>query len=105
MEQEQQEQQEQQLQRLDSEIRKSVAAEKFFETATGKLFVELAEKEINNAITDILSSRFEKDHSGYLARKADLNAYKKMLNMMSRAGSPEVRNKLLEKREELESGE
>lgn len=83
-----------QLQQLLSE---SVTASRFFEEDTGRLFTELATAEINLAIRDITSDKYDKDHMGYLARKADMNAYKTMLRKMQVAASPQRKAKIKER--------
>lgn len=94
--------QDQQIAQLQSQLSEAVTASRFFEEDTGRLFTQLATAEINRAINDITSDKFDKDHQGFLARKADMNAYKKMLRKMQVASSPIRIQKIKEKLSEDE---
>lgn len=83
--------------RLEQQLAEAVAAENFFETASGKLFLELANKEINRLLNDITSDKFRSDHEGYNNALADLKAYKKILRLMQVAGSPIRKQKIQER--------
>ena len=85
------------VEKLEEQLREAVAAENFFEQASGKLFKELAQKKINLIIKDITSDKFRKDITGYNNALADLNAYKYMLKAMQVAGSPQRKAKIQEK--------
>lgn len=85
------------VERLEEQLREAVAAENFFEQASGKLFKELAQKKINMIIKDITSDKFRKDITGYNNALADLNAYKYMLRAMQVAASPQRKAKIQEK--------
>lgn len=86
---------------LQKEIAESVAAEEFFETASGKLFRTLAETAINANIAKITSGEFIKDHQGYINSLAELNAYRKILNIMTLKSSPERREHIAQEIKEL----
>ena len=94
--------QDQQIAQLHSQLSEAVTASRFFEEDTGRLFTQLATLEINRAINDITSDKYDKDHQGFLARKADMNAYKKMLRKMQVAASPIRIQKIKEKLSEDE---
>ena len=85
------------VEKLEEQLREAVAAENFFEQASGKLFKELAQKKINMIIKDITSDKFRKDITGYNNALADLNAYKYMLRAMQVAASPQRKAKIQEK--------
>ena len=73
---------------LHQQLREASLATEFFKTDVGRLFTQLATAEVTRAINDITSDKYDKDHQGFLARKADMNAYKKMLLKMQVAASP-----------------
>jgi len=85
------------VEKLEEQLREAVAAEQFFEQATGKLFKKLATTKINLIIKDITSDKYRKDITGYNNALADLNAYKHMLKAMQVAGSPQRKAKLRQK--------
>ncbi len=85
------------IEKLQDQLREAVAAEQFFDQATGKLFVQLATKKINLIIKEITSDKYRKDITGYNNALADLNAYKYMLKAMQVAGSPQRKAKLRQK--------
>ena len=87
-------QQAKQLQEAESALRDSINAEKFFETNVGLLFTRYAEIFIQSCLKDILSNKYDKDHQGFLARKAEMSAYQKMLRKMQATASPVYRNKV-----------
>lgn len=82
---------------LQEQLREAVAAEAFFEQATGILFKKLATTKINLIIKDITSDKYRKDITGYNNALADLNAYKHMLKAMQVAGSPQRKAKIRSK--------
>ena len=85
------------VEKLEEQLREAVAAEQFFEQATGKLFTQLATKKINLIIKDITSDKYRKDITGYNNALADLNAYKHMLKAMQVAASPQRKAKIRQK--------
>ncbi len=85
------------VEKLEEQLREAVAAESFFEQASGKLFVQLATKKINLIIKEITSDKYRKDITGYNNALADLNAYKHMLKAMQVAASPQRKRKINEK--------
>ena len=87
---------------LEEQLAEAVAADNFFETATGKLFQKLATAEITRIVNDVTSDKYRKDLVGYNLAIADLNAYKKLLRKMQVAGSPARMAKI---RERLDGGE
>lgn len=88
--------------RLEAQLAEAVAAENFFNTASGKLFVELANKQINRILNEITSDKYRDDLPGYNFALSDLKAYKKILRLMQAAASPQ-RKKLIQER--LDNGE
>lgn len=88
---------------LEQLLSEAIAAERFFETDSGRLFVDLANVEINRILRDITSEKYLKDHQGYLYAVAELSAYKKLLRKMQVAASPQRRQKIEEKLGEDES--
>lgn len=92
--------QDKKLAKLEQSLSKALIAEQFTKSDTGRLFTELAELEINKALKDITSDKYDKDHQGFLARKADMNAYKTLLRRMQLLASPQMRAKLEEQLED-----
>lgn len=86
---------------LEEQLAEAVAADNFFETATGKLFQKLATAEITRIVNDVTSDKFRKDLNGYNLAIADLNAYKRILRKMQVAASPQRMAKIQER---LDSG-
>jgi hypothetical protein len=82
--------------RLEGQLHEVAVAENFPETDTGRLWLQLATAEINHALKDITSDKYEKDHTGYVKRLADLQAYKKMIRKMQVAASPIRKQKIQE---------
>jgi len=82
------------LTKLYDQLAEVVAAEKFPETDSGRLWNQIAMAEINKAIADITSDKYEKDHPGYVKRLADLQAYKNIYKRMQLAGSPVRKQKI-----------
>ena len=82
---------------LEEQLREAVAAESFFDTATGKLFQKLATAEITRIVNDVTSDKYRKDLVGYNLAIADLNAYKKILRKMQVAASPQRKAKIQER--------
>ena len=89
--------QDKEILQLHQQLSEAIVATEFFKTDPGRLFVQLATAEVNRAVQDITSDKYDKDHMGFLARKADMNAYKKMLRKMQVAASPIRIQKLKEK--------
>lgn len=85
------------IEKLEEQLRETMAAENFFEQASGKLFVQLATKKINLIVKEITSDKYRKDITGYNNALSDLNAYKHMLRSMQVAASPQRKRKLQEK--------
>lgn len=88
---------------LESQLRETITAEKFFEQGTGQLWTRVVQEEITLAVKDITSDKYEKDHMGYLKRLSDLQAYQKILRKMQAAASPLRKAKINEKLEAIES--
>lgn len=89
--------QEQQLALLESQLRESIAAEEFFERASGKLIVELLTKEITLLVKKITSDEFVKDHMGYINALSRLRANQDILKKLQVAASPVRRGKIQDK--------
>ena len=87
------------LEVLEEQLREAIAAESFFETASGKLFTKLATKKITMITRDIASDKYRKDHVGYNIALSDLQAYQDMLKRMQIAASPQRQTKLRERLE------
>ncbi|MCB1711292.1 MAG: hypothetical protein KDH96_02065 [Candidatus Riesia sp.] len=96
------EQDKREIAQTEQQLREAIAAERFFETESGRLFQDLANRKINFILKDITSDKFVKDHAGYVSALADLNAYKYMLRAMQVAGLPERINRLKLKLGEFE---
>jgi hypothetical protein len=88
------------LAKLEEELREAIAAEGFFNLASGKIWVKIAQTEVNKILNEITSDKFVKDHTGYVNALADLRAYKNILRRMQVAGSPQRKAKLQDKIEE-----
>lgn len=82
--------------KLETQLAEVLAAEKFPETESGRLWMQLATAQINRAVKDITSDKYEKDHMGYLKRLSDLQAYKNMVKAMQIAASPVRKAKILD---------
>jgi hypothetical protein len=82
--------------KLETQLGEVLAAEKFPETESGRLWMQLATSMINRAVADITSDKYQKDHMGYLKRLADLQAYKNMVRAMQIAASPVRKQKILD---------
>jgi predicted NACHT family NTPase len=83
--------------RLELQLNEALAAEEFFERASGKLIVEVMTKEINLLLRDITSDKYLKDHMGYVNCLAMLDARKSLLKKLQVAGSPQRKAKIEEK--------
>lgn len=82
---------------LEDQLREAIAAEEFFNTASGKLWVKIATKEIDRIVKEITSDKYRDDLPGYNNALSDLNAYRKQLRMMQIAGSPVRKAKIQER--------
>lgn len=98
-----QDQQEQAL--LESQLRESVAAEHFFETASGKIIVDILTKEITRLTRLIASDKYLKDHNGYVIAVCELKANQTLLKKLQVAASPIRRGKIQERLDEAENGQ
>lgn len=87
-------QHQQQILKLEQELSKVIAAEEFFSHASGRLIVDLISAEITKFTRDITSSKYEKDHSGYIKALADLHAHRNLLRRLQAYATPEVRDRL-----------
>lgn len=88
------------LLQLENELREAVAAEDFFNLASGKIWVKIVTLEIDKVLKDITSDKYVKDHTGYVNALADLRANRNVLRRMQLAGSPMRKAKIQEKIEE-----
>jgi hypothetical protein len=93
-------QEERQRLRLELQLNEAATAERFFESATGKLWTEIATFEITQITRDITSEKYRKDPTGYNNALSDLLAYKRILRKMQVAASPERAAKIREKLDE-----
>lgn len=82
---------------LEQQLRETIAAENFFESSVGKLFQELATKEITRITRDVTSEKYRKDFAGYNNALSDLMAYKRILRSMQVAASPVRKAEIKEK--------
>jgi len=82
---------------LEQQLLESAAAERFFETATGKLWTKLVTDEITRIVNDVTSEKYRKDPTGYNNALSDLLAYKRILRKLQVAASPARRIKIQEK--------
>jgi hypothetical protein len=90
----------QRQQQIEQLLNKALLAEKFFESESGRLWTELITMEINAAVKDITSDKYDKDHNGYLARKAEMKASQKILRKMQRLSHPDYKQRLKDELEE-----
>lgn len=89
--------QEQEIARLEAQLNESAAAERFFETASGKLIVEIISREVTRLTRDLVSDKFIKDHTGYINCLAEVRAWQGLLKRLQIAAHPTRRNKLQER--------
>jgi hypothetical protein len=82
----QQQQEHQEL--LEAQLKEALAAENFFETASGKLVTEILTKEITKQTRLILGDKFLKDHMGYIVAVSKLQANQNLLKRLQLAASP-----------------
>lgn len=92
--------QSQEIAQLEEQLREAIAAEDFFNTASGKLFVKVATSVITQITRDITSDKYRTNHVGYGLALSDLHAYQNILKRMQVAASPQRRAKLDERLEE-----
>lgn len=88
---------EQELAQLQAQLNEAAAAEHFFETASGKLFIELINRRVNTSLKKLTSDAYLKDHTGYVNELAWLNANKRFLRELQVASSPQRKAKLQER--------
>lgn len=93
---------EQEIARLEQQLREVVAAEQVFESAPGKLIVELIGKRVTLSTRKITSNEFIKDHEGYVNELSWLNANKRLLRELQVAAAPARARKIRERLEDHE---
>jgi hypothetical protein len=93
------------LAQLEAQLREAAAAENFFETASGRLAVEIATIEINKLVQDICSDKYLKDHVGYVNAVSALRARKDWLRRLQVAKAPARVAKINERINHFENGE
>lgn len=100
---------EKEIESIQDRLAKVVAAEDFFSSNSGQLFLELYTREITKLTREITSDKFRKDHVGYNIALSELRAYQKVLRQLQLLASPEYKARLsdmLEGRlEEQKNGE
>jgi hypothetical protein len=96
---------EQEIAQLEAQLREVATASRFLESAEGRLWMEIATKEINRIVKDITSDKYRKDHTGYNNALSDLSAYRNMVKKMQLAASPVRATKINEKLESLTDGQ
>lgn len=89
--------QEQEIRNLELQLNEAIAAENFFETASGKLASDLATKEIDRLIKDICSDKYLHDHMGYVVAVTQLQARRDWLKRLQLAKSPKRVAKIKER--------
>ena len=89
----------QELLQLEQQLSEAIAAENFFDTASGKLIIELINKRVNISLAKITSDKFDKDHMGFVNEKNWMNANKRLLRELQVAAHPARREKLKERLE------
>lgn len=99
-----QEQLDKEISLLEQQLRESIDAENFFQTNSGVLWQRLAQLEITRAVNDVTSDKYEKDHTGYIKRLADIQAYKTLLRKMHVAAAPARREKIIERLDVKQNG-
>lgn len=83
--------------KLEQQLNEAASAERFFESATGKLWTQIVTEEITKIVKDITSEKYRKDQLGYNLALSDLLAYKKILRKLQVAASPQRRQKIQER--------
>lgn len=86
--------------KLKSQLSETLAAGEFFESAAGKLWTELATKQINQLVKDITSDKYIKDHAGYVQALSELKIWRTQLRGMQLAASPARKEKIKERLEQ-----
>lgn len=89
--------QDKQTQQLQQQLSETITAQSFFKQDTGRLWEQLATKEINRLIKDITSEKYERDLEGYNLANTELRVWRTMLRKMQVAASPVRRAKLEER--------
>lgn len=92
------------LNQLEQELSKVASAESLFESQAGQLIVELLSTKITILTRDVTSSKYEKDHSGYVKALADLHAHRNLLRRLQGLATPAYRARLEEGLAELDDG-
>lgn len=96
-------QQELEVSQLHQQLKESIAAEEFFERASGKIVVEILTKEITRLTRLIASDKFLKDHMGYVTAVCELRANQGLLMRLHVAASPARKAKIQERLDEKEN--
>lgn len=86
-----------QLVQLQSLLSETLAAERFFETASGRLIEQLINKRVNISLRKLTGEDFLKDHTGFVNENAWLRANQRLLRELQVAASPVRRDKLVER--------
>lgn len=96
--------QQQELAQLEQQLREAVAAEEFFERASGRLIVDIINRRVNIALRNITSDKFVKDHTGYVNELSWLKANQRLLKGLQIAKLPTRKAKIEERLEEYKNG-
>lgn len=88
---------------LEQQLREAAAAENFFETASGKLAIELLTREVDSIVKDICSDKYLEDHRGYVVAVLRLSARRDLIRKLTGAKSPARIAKIKERLEQYES--
>ena len=85
---------------LEEQLREAVAAEDFFNLASGKVWLTVISKDIDGLVKEITSDKFINDHEGYLEALGRLRQARRSIRLMQVAASPVRRSKIQEKIDE-----
>lgn len=88
---------EQDLAKLEAQLNETLVAERFFDTASGKLIESIIGKRVNLSLKKITGDDFLKDHTGYVNEVSWLKANQRLLKELQIAASPIRRAKLSER--------
>ena len=94
----------QKVAQLEARLQEALAAEDFFERASGKLIVELLSYEITKLTNDITSDKYLKDHVGYVNANTELRVARRLLTRHQALANPKTRDSIAAKLEEHEDG-
>lgn len=85
-----------QIAQLEQELSEALEAEQLVNSRSWDVLRRIMQQEINRAINDMCSEKFVSDHEGYLAARATVVAYRRLLRRIEAkvASAPKVQEKL-----------